>query len=173
MKSLFRIKNIFFLLFLLFIVSFTFLYIKYEVLAQPQKKFEPVSNSEAQNPAMGMNSLPGAKRTWFDSNSNGAKLYKQYCRACHFLSDRISTGPGFKDISKEFPDREWLFSYTKNWLALFKKGDPLAIKTANSNPNEMTIFEGTLTDEQIIAIILYITSEPGESKPVYQEKVVP
>src|ERR1051326_6610381 len=100
MKSLSRLKNIFLLLFLLFIVSFTFLYIKYEVLAQPQQKFEPVSNSEAQNPGMGMNSLPGAKRTWFDSNSNGAKLYKAHCRSCHFLDVKMSTGPGLLGISK-------------------------------------------------------------------------
>jgi mono/diheme cytochrome c family protein len=94
---------------------------------------------------------------------DGKRLFRANCMACHFLDSRVSTAPGFAGISTRH-SKEFSFRYTKNWMEMVKSGNAEAIKTSQSYPNTMTIFEGTLTDEEVKAIVDYIYAQPSEYK---------
>ncbi|HSH66778.1 MAG TPA: cytochrome c3 family protein, partial [Bacteroidia bacterium] len=54
------------------------------------------------------------------------------------------------------PSEEWLHKWIKNNEKLIKNGDAYAVKISAFDASQMTIFESTLSDEEIDAVIGYI-----------------
>lgn len=98
---------------------------------------------------------------------NGRALYTTNCRSCHYLDSRMSSGPGFAGISKRH-SMEWAVGFTKNNIA-YAKYDKEAADAIKLTPNTMTVFEGTLTPEEIYSIVRFIYNEPGETEVYHPE----
>jgi cytochrome c2 len=97
--------------------------------------------------------------TSISSGLDGKGLFKQNCSVCHSMTDEKFTGPGLAGIESRVPGGNWLFEYIKNNEKLIKAGDPYANKIYKEYGNAaMTVFEGTLSDDDIRAIIEYLSS---------------
>jgi mono/diheme cytochrome c family protein len=97
--------------------------------------------------------------------TEGAKLFKQNCAVCHRLDDQKLTGPGLAGVTTRVPQpyEAWMLKWIKNNIALQKSGDAYANKVAGDNNHvAMTVFDGTLSDEQIQDIIAYVANPPKE-----------
>ena len=94
-------------------------------------------------------------------------VFKQNCAVCHYLTDKHSTGPGLKGIADRAPkEGDWLFRWIKNNEKVTKSGDAYASKIVKENGGaSMTVFEGTISDDDIHALIEYIKNPPAEVKP--------
>lgn len=94
--------------------------------------------------------------------ADGKALFKQNCAVCHAMTDQKLTGPGLKGIMDRVPKGPWLHDWIKNAEKMIKSGDPYAAKILKENNGAaMTVFEGTLSDDDITAIIGYL--EKGDA----------
>jgi len=92
-------------------------------------------------------------------------VFKQNCAVCHTLTDQKLTGPGLKGIADRAPKGDWLFNWIKNNEKMIKAGDAYGTKVFKDNGNaSMTVFEGTISDEDITALVEYIKNPPVEVK---------
>lgn len=104
--------------------------------------------------------------------ADGAKIFKQNCAVCHSLGENKITGPGLAGIASRAPGGDWLHKWIKNNDKLIKSGDQYAVKISTFDASQMTIFESTLSDEEIDAVITYIKNPPapvGEKKKENEE----
>lgn len=94
-------------------------------------------------------------------------VFKQNCAVCHTLTDQKLTGPGLAGIADRAPKGEWLFNWIKNNEKMIKAGDAYGTKVFKDNGNAaMTVFEGTISDDDIKALVEYIKNPPKEAAPV-------
>jgi len=90
-------------------------------------------------------------------------VFKQNCAVCHTTTDQKLTGPGLKGIADRAPKGDWLFNWIKNNEKMIKAGDAYGTKIFKENGNaSMTVFEGTISDEDIKALVEYIKNPPVE-----------
>ncbi|WP_317898563.1 c-type cytochrome [Aurantibacillus circumpalustris] len=114
----------------------------------------------------------------FTSNvqaQDGAKLFKQNCAVCHAShTDQKLTGPGLKGVFDRTPKGDWMHKWILNSEKMIKSGDAYANKIYGENGKaSMTVFEGTLTDKDVDAVIAFIKAPlpvtgpaaPGGSTP--------
>ncbi len=97
--------------------------------------------------------------------AEGGKLFHANCATCHSLGSNKVTGPGLQGVTDRVPApyQDWMFKWIKNNAALRKSGDAYANKVyADNNGVAMTVFDGTLTDDQIKNIIAYVANPPKE-----------
>jgi cytochrome c2 len=92
-----------------------------------------------------------------NSFSQDAKaLISQNCASCHAM-DKQLTGPALAGSADRWPDEKMLHAWIKNNQKVIKSGYPYAVELYNKfNKTPMNVFEGTLSDQQIDAIIGYI-----------------
>lgn len=90
------------------------------------------------------------------SAADGEKIFKQNCAVCHSMGTNKITGPGLSGVMSRVPSEEWLHKWIKNNEKLIKSGDAYAVKISTFDASQMTIFESTLSDEEIDAVIGYI-----------------
>ena len=106
----------------------------------------------------------------FTSNvqaQDGAKLFNQNCASCHKShDDGVITGPGLKGVFDRVPKGDWMHKWIMNSEKMIKSGDAYANKifTAN-NRQSMTVFEGTLTDKDVDAVIAFLKAPPVIKTP--------
>jgi mono/diheme cytochrome c family protein len=94
--------------------------------------------------------------------ADGEKIFKQNCAVCHSMGTNKVTGPGLAGIMTRVPSEEWLHNWIKNNKALISSGDAYANKIFNENNKaDMTVFAGTLSDDDIKALIGYIKAPPA------------
>ena len=94
------------------------------------------------------------------SAADGEKIFKQNCAVCHSLGSNKITGPGLEGIATRAPGGDWLHNWIKNNDKLIKAGDAYAVKISAFDASQMTIFESTLSDEEIDAVVTYIKNPP-------------
>jgi hypothetical protein len=71
--------------------------------------------------------------------------------------DKQLTGPALAGSADRWPDEKMLHAWIKNNQKVIKSGYPYAVELYNKfNKTPMNVFEGTLSDQQIDAIIGYI-----------------
>lgn len=99
------------------------------------------------------------------SAADGEKIFKQNCAVCHSLGTNKITGPGLAGIATRAPGGDWLHKWVKNNDKLIKSGDAYAVKISAFDASQMTIFESTLSDEEIDAVVAYIKAPPAPVKP--------
>ncbi len=96
--------------------------------------------------------------------ADGKALFKQNCAVCHSMCDQKLTGPGLKGVVDRAPKGDWLYNWIKNNEKLIKSGDAYANKIYKENGNAaMTVFEGTLSDDDLKAITEYVVK--GDCNP--------
>lgn len=95
---------------------------------------------------------------------DGKALFKQNCAVCHSMCDQKLTGPGLKGVVDRVPKGAWLHDWIKNNEKMIKAGDAYGNKIYKENGNAaMTVFEGTLSEEQLQAITDYVVK--GDCNP--------
>jgi mono/diheme cytochrome c family protein len=93
--------------------------------------------------------------------ADGKAIFKQNCAVCHSLGDNKITGPGLKGVMDRVPkDNDWIFHWVKNAEKVIKSGDTYANKIYKENGTMMTVMEGTLSDDDVRAVIEYIKNPP-------------
>jgi len=98
-------------------------------------------------------------------SADGAKIFKQNCSRCHRTDDQKLTGPGLKGVAERVPSAEWLHNWIKNNKAVLKSGDAYANKIFGENGKQnMDVFDGVLSDDDINAVIAYVKNPPVEKK---------
>jgi len=118
-------------------------------------------------------------------HKDGSKIFKQNCAMCHRLDNQRLTGPGLAGVADRVPQptNAWLFKYIKNNLQVKKSGDKYAQKLSNDGGGIMTVFDGTISDEDIKALVNYLTNtkkhenafssdpvDPAKVKAIWNEK---
>lgn len=89
--------------------------------------------------------------------ADGAALFKANCTACHAIDKQV-VGPALKDVHKR-RDEAWLLKFIKNSTAVINGGDKYAVDLYNKfNKTQMPAFD-YLQDEDIKAILAYITEK--------------
>jgi len=89
-------------------------------------------------------------------------VFKQNCAVCHTLTDQKLTGPGLKGVADRAPKGDWLFNWIKNNEKMLKAGDAYGTKLFKEYGTSMTVFEGTISDDEIKALVEYIKNPPVE-----------
>lgn len=98
------------------------------------------------------------------SQADGGKIFKLNCARCHTTTDKKLTGPGLKDVASRVPAPadEWLFKWIKNNKEMIKAGDAYGVKVFNEyGKQNMDVFDGVITDDEIKAVIAYIKNPPA------------
>jgi cytochrome c551/c552 len=91
--------------------------------------------------------------------AEGAKLYRQYCAACHKVNRKL-IGPAMAGINEKYAEEmDWLYAYIRNSQQLVQEGDPKAVALYEEwNRQVMPPFP-MLSDEQIDLMLKYIDAE--------------
>lgn len=88
----------------------------------------------------------------------GKSLFNANCAACHKLNKR-AVGPALAGVSEKY-DKEWLYAWIKNSMAMVKAGDPQAVAIYEEyNKSVMTAFP-QLSNEDIDNILAYTDYTP-------------
>jgi len=89
-------------------------------------------------------------------SQDGKALFSQNCASCHSM-DKQLTGPALAGAADRWPDEKMLHEWIKNNVKVIKSGYPYAVEMFNKfEKKPMNVFEGTLSDQQINAIVTYI-----------------
>lgn len=94
---------------------------------------------------------------------DGAKLFKQNCAVCHSIGTQKLTGPGLAGVFDRVPKpaEAWLHAWILDNKAVIKSGDAYAKKILAENGNaDMTVFKGTLSDQDVDDVIAYLKNPP-------------
>ena len=88
----------------------------------------------------------------------GKSLFNMNCAACHKLNKR-AVGPALAGVSQKY-EKEWLYAWIKNSMAMVKSGDPQAVAIYEEyNKSVMTAFP-QLSNEDIDNILAYTDYTP-------------
>src|SRR6201991_2044908 len=87
---------------------------------------------------------------------DGKALFQSNCASCH-SPVKVITGPALKGIRERVPDNNLLHAWIKNNQKVLASGNPYFTKLFNDfNKTPMNVFEGSLTDKDIDAILSYV-----------------
>jgi len=105
----------------------------------------------------------------YTDKSNGATLFKKNCAVCHAtIDDQNYNGPTMKGIADRLPkpSQEYFIKYTLNNEKVFLSGDAYAAMLRGKYKDQrMTVFEGVLTEQDIIEIYKFLT-KPAQAQAV-------
>jgi len=87
---------------------------------------------------------------------DGKALFQSNCASCH-SPVKVITGPALKGVRERVPDNNLLHAWIKNNQKVLASGNPYFTKLFNDfNKTPMNVFEGSLTDKDIDAILSYV-----------------
>jgi len=87
---------------------------------------------------------------------DGKALFQSNCASCH-SPIKVITGPALKGITERVPDKALLHAWIRNNQKVLATGNPYFTKLFNDfNKTPMNVFEGSLTDKDIDAILSYV-----------------
>ncbi len=90
--------------------------------------------------------------------AGGRDLFVAKCQVCHGIWS-AQTGPALSQVTYR-RDRQWLYSFTRNYKVLLNAGDPYAVNIVNYAPSEMSTFP-ELTDRELKELYDYLECEGG------------
>ena len=100
---------------------------------------------------------------------DGKVLFGAKCGSCHIMGG-TSTGPDLQGVLGRWNgDVKHVEKWINSWGSLVKSGDPKAIEVANSSPNVMQDFGGTLPQAELDALMKYINEWKPPVKPTATE----
>ncbi|HEY4290806.1 MAG TPA: c-type cytochrome [Puia sp.] len=98
---------------------------------------------------------------------DGKALFQSNCASCH-SPFKIVTGPALKGVTERVPDKTLLHAWIRNNQKVLASGNPYFTKLFNDfNKTPMNVFEGSLTDKDIDAILSYV--ENAKAAPTTPE----
>jgi mono/diheme cytochrome c family protein len=87
---------------------------------------------------------------------DGKALFQSNCASCH-SPVKVITGPALKGVTERVPDKNLLHAWIRNNQKVLASGNPYFTKLFNDfNKTPMNVFEGSLTDKDIDAILSYV-----------------
>jgi mono/diheme cytochrome c family protein/cytochrome c553 len=87
---------------------------------------------------------------------DGKALFQSNCASCH-SPIKVITGPALKGVTERVPDKALLHAWIRNNQKVLATGNPYFTKLFNDfNKTPMNVFEGSLTDKDIDAILSYV-----------------
>ncbi|MET0393386.1 MAG: c-type cytochrome [Chitinophagaceae bacterium] len=89
------------------------------------------------------------------SAQDGAAIFRSKCASCHILG-KDATGPNLQGVVSRWDTREHLHEWIKNYSKAVAAGYPRAKEVINFASSNMTVFEGSITDAEIDAVIDYV-----------------
>jgi mono/diheme cytochrome c family protein len=104
---------------------------------------------------------------------DGKAIFSNKCASCHVMG-RDMTGPNLVGVEEKWGNTDQIKVWIKNYTKAIAAGYPRATEVASFSPSAMTIFEGSITDAEIDAILKYIkewkpavapTPVAGEGQP--------
>lgn len=84
----------------------------------------------------------------------GRHLFDIDCSGCHKTNKEFWVGSGLCNVTKR-RTKEWLFSYTRNPMALLAAADSTALALFRKNKTQMLSYP-TYTDKQLESLYKYI-----------------
>ncbi len=99
---------------------------------------------------------------------DGATLFKQNCAACHKLGTRL-VGPNLIGVT-ERRDEDWLLRFIKSSQTMIQEGDADAVAIYEEF-GQMVMNDQNLSDDEIRAILAYITEESPSNSLSTENKV--
>lgn len=90
------------------------------------------------------------------SYETGEQLFDQNCTACHAIGKGTLVGPDLKGINSKHQE-EWLLKYIKSSQTMIQSGDGEAVAIYKQF-NEIVMPDQTLTNDEIRAILIYISN---------------
>ena len=96
---------------------------------------------------------------------DGERIFETKCAVCHNLDDQPKVGPGLHGIL-ERRDEDWLVKFIKNPQAMWDAGDEYALKILDDFKGVKMLANPDLEDEEIRAVIKYVSEYKPEEKPV-------
>ncbi|HMI63028.1 MAG TPA: c-type cytochrome [Puia sp.] len=87
---------------------------------------------------------------------DGKALFQSNCASCH-NPIKDGTGPALKGVTERVPDKALLHAWIRNNQKVLATGNPYFTKLYNDrNKTPMNVFEGSLSDKDIEAILSYV-----------------
>ncbi len=94
------------------------------------------------------------------AQSEGEKLFKQICVACHTVSQGRLVGPDLADVHIRRSEA-WIIKFVQSSQSVINAGDPVAVALFEEY-NKIPMPDNNYSDDQIRAIISYIAeNSPG------------
>ncbi|MBW8051833.1 MAG: cytochrome c [Cytophagales bacterium] len=90
------------------------------------------------------------------SYETGEQLFDQNCTACHAIGKGTLVGPDLKGINSKHQE-EWLLKFIKSSQTMIQSGDGEAMAVYKQF-NEIVMPDQTLTNDEIRAILIYISN---------------
>lgn len=92
--------------------------------------------------------------------SDGEKLFKQVCVACHTVNQGKLIGPDLADVHLRRSE-DWLIKFIRSSQTVINSGDPVATSMFTEY-NQMVMPDNNYSDDEIRAILVYIAeNSPG------------
>ena len=103
-------------------------------------------------------------------NSNaqdGKAVFTNKCASCHAMG-RDLTGPNLDGVEQRWENTDQIKAWIRNYSKAIAAGYPRAAEVVNFASSAMTIFEGSITEPELDAVVKYITTwePPVAAKPV-------
>jgi len=101
-------------------------------------------------------------------NSNaqdGKAVFISKCASCHVMG-RDLTGPNLDGVETRWENTDQIKVWIKNYNTAIKAGYKRAAEVVNLFQSSMTVFEGSITEPELDAVVKYITEwEPPVAAP--------
>jgi len=98
-----------------------------------------------------------------DLTTYGGRIFYNKCASCHIMG-RDATGPNLQGVLNRWDSKEHLKQWILNWKKAVNAGYPRAVEVQNFSPAQMQVFEGSVNDEELEALIKWINEwQPGNS----------
>ena len=95
--------------------------------------------------------------------SLGGRIFFSKCGGCHIMGKDF-TGPNLQGVLSRWPSKQVLKEWILNWQKASKKY-PYVANKANWSPTAMQVFEGTLSDGELEALIKWVNEWKPQSQP--------
>ncbi len=104
------------------------------------------------------------------AQTEGEKLFKQICAACHTINQGKLIGPDLANVQNRRSE-DWLNNFIRSSQSMVKKGEPTAVQLFNEY-NQIVMPDNSLSEDQIKAVLDYISTQSSQ-EPSPGETVVP
>ena len=94
--------------------------------------------------------------------SLGGRIFFSKCGGCHIMGKDF-TGPNLQGVLSRWPSKQVLKEWILNWQKASKKY-PYVANKGNWSPTAMQVFEGTLNDPELEALINWINEWQPQSQ---------
>ena len=97
--------------------------------------------------------------------TQGETLFNANCKACHRVDQKL-IGPALAGIEDRAPSIDWIKEFVRNSSKVIASGDEYANKVYEENGKMLMTSFTSLSDDQIMSILAYVTAEAEKPEEV-------